>query len=83
MKPVCLEPVLCQQEKPTQQAACARQLESSPHSPQLEKAQAQQQRPNAAKNGQMKFTKFLRFKKYFFKKRLERLAVSLEHLMNY
>ena len=39
-----------QQEKPTQWEARAPQQKSSPRSPQLEKARAQQQRPNAAKN---------------------------------
>ena len=39
-----------QQEKPQQWEACAPQWKSSPHSPQLEKAHAQQKRPKAAKN---------------------------------
>ena len=39
-----------QQEYPPQWDACAAQLESSPHWPQLEKAYTQQQRPRAAKN---------------------------------
>ena len=39
-----------QQEKPSQGEAHALQLESSPHSPQLEKACKQQQRPSTAKN---------------------------------
>ena len=38
-----------QQEKPLQWEAYASQLESSPCSPQLEKAHAQQRRPNTAK----------------------------------
>ena len=38
------------QERPRQWKACAPQLESSPHSPQLEKAHMQQWRPSAAKN---------------------------------
>ena len=49
LKPTCLEPVLCNKrshrnEKPTTAT------KSSPHSPQLEKARAQQQRSNTAKN---------------------------------
>ena len=39
-----------QQEKPPQWEAYAPQWKSSPCSPQLEKARAQQQRPKAAKN---------------------------------
>ena len=39
-----------QQEKPLQQEARMLQLEGSPHSPQLEKACTQQQRPSEAKN---------------------------------
>ena len=39
-----------QQEKPPQVRSPRTTLKSSPHSPQLEKACAQQQRPNAAKN---------------------------------
>ena len=39
-----------QQVKPPQREACAPATKSSPCSPQLEKARAQQQRPNAAKN---------------------------------
>ena len=38
------------QEKALQSEACAPQRKSSPHSPQLEKAHAQQRRPNAAIN---------------------------------
>ena len=49
LKPTHLEPMLCNKrshhnEKP------AHRNESSPRSPQLEEARAQQQRPNAAKN---------------------------------
>ena len=40
------------QEKPLRWNACALQLESSCHSPQLEKAHMQQQRPAAAKSPQ-------------------------------
>ena len=39
-----------QQEKPPQCEACAPQLESSPHSLQLEKARMQQRRPSTAQN---------------------------------
>ena len=39
-----------QQEKPLQWAVRVPQLESSPISPQLEKAHSQQQRPDTAKN---------------------------------
>ena len=39
-----------QQEKPPQWEAQTPQLESRPHSPQLEKAHTQQRRPGAAKN---------------------------------
>ena len=39
-----------QQEKPPQWEACTWQLESSPHSLQLEKAYAQQRRPGEAEN---------------------------------
>ena len=42
-EPMCPRVRALQQEKPLQEEACA-QLESSPHSPQLEKACAQQQR---------------------------------------
>ena len=49
LKPVCLEPVLCNKrshrnEKPMHHS------KGSPRSPQLEKARVQQWRPNAAKN---------------------------------
>ena len=49
------------QEKPPQWEACAPQLESSPHSPQLEKACAQQWRPSTVKIQTNKL------KKIFFK----------------
>ena len=62
LEPACLEPVLCnkrshcneakatpQQEKPLQLSPRTA-TKSSPRSLQLEKARAQQQRPNAAKN---------------------------------
>ena len=49
LKPTHLEPVLRHKEKPPQWEACAPQQKSSPRSPQLEKARAQQRRPNAAK----------------------------------
>ena len=39
-----------QQEKPPQWEACGLQLESSPHSLQLEKAYMQQRRPSTATN---------------------------------
>ena len=39
-----------QQQRPLQWGSCAPQLESSPCSPQLEKAHSKQQRPSAAKN---------------------------------
>ena len=39
-----------QQEKPLQWEALAPQLESSPHSPQVEKVRAQQWKPSTAKN---------------------------------
>ena len=46
-----LEPVPCpQQEKPLQWKSHALQLENKPHSPQLEKAHVQQQRPGTAKS---------------------------------
>ena len=41
------------QEKPPQWEAHTPQLESSPHSPELEKAHMQQQRPSATKNKPM------------------------------
>ena len=48
LKPECRESV--RQEKPLQGEARVLQLDSSPCSPQLEKASAQQQRPRTAKN---------------------------------
>ena len=44
-------------KKPLQWEACARQLENSPHSPQLRKAHMQQGRLSAAKNQQIKIKK--------------------------
>ena len=41
------------QEKPQQWEACSLQLESNPHSLQLEKARMQEQRPHTAKNKQI------------------------------
>ena len=52
LKPRCLRACALQQEKPPQLEGCALQLESSPHSLQLEKAHAQQQRPNETKINQ-------------------------------
>ena len=45
MKPTCPRAHAPQQEKPPQREALTLQLESSPHSPQLEKIFVQQQRP--------------------------------------
>ena len=53
---MCLEPVLHNKDGPLQQEARPPQQRVAPHSPQLEKARAQQRRPDAAKN------------KYIFKK---------------
>jgi len=50
LKPSYVEPMLSQQEKPPQWEAHAGQLERSPSSLQLEKAQGPQQRSRAAKN---------------------------------
>ena len=47
-EPMCPRVCALQQEKPLQEEACA-QLECSPHSPQLQKACAQQQWPSAVK----------------------------------
>ena len=59
-KPMChnywacaLEPMVCN-EKPLQWEAQALQLQSRPHSPQLEKTHVQQWRPNTAKNKYIK-----------------------------
>ena len=58
LKPVYLEPVLSKQEKPPREA-WAPQWRVVPHSPQLEKAHAQQWRPSTAKN--KKYPYFLLF----------------------
>ena len=47
---MCPRACALQQEKPLRGGAHARQPESSPHLPQLEKAQVQQQRHNKFKN---------------------------------
>ena len=49
-EPTCPTACALQQEKPLRGGAHARQPESSPHLPQLEKAQVQQQRHNKFKN---------------------------------
>ena len=49
LKPACLEPVLCNREATTMRSPSA-PTKSRPRAPQLEKAPAQQWRPNAAKN---------------------------------
>ena len=49
-KPMLSRACTPQQKKPLQWEVPALQLESSPHSPQLEKACAKQQRPSAATN---------------------------------
>ena len=49
LKPVCSRACAPQYEKPLPWEACILQIESSPHSTQLEKNPAQQQRPRAAK----------------------------------
>ena len=50
-KPVCHNWAQApQQEKPLQWEACALQLESSPHKPQLENTHEQQQKASTAKN---------------------------------
>ena len=71
-EPVCcsdrslsaLEPVLCN-KRSYHMRSLTTQPESSPHSPQLEKARAQQQRPSAAKN------------KYILKRYIPNTALSL------
>ena len=50
LKSEWLESMLCKQEKPAQGEAHVAQSESSPHSLQLEKAVAWQQRPSTIKN---------------------------------
>ena len=47
LKPACLEPMLCNKRSHRNENTATK---SSPRLPQLEKARAQQQRPNAAKN---------------------------------
>ena len=53
LKPAHLEPVLHTREATTMRSLCTTRR-SSPHSPQLEKAHVQQQRPNSDKNKQNK-----------------------------
>ena len=50
LKPECPRARTPQQEKLWQREARAAQLQNSPHSPQLEKAHRQQQRPSTVKN---------------------------------
>ena len=59
-EPVHLEPVLCNKRSHRDQSPHTA-MKSSPHSPQLEKARAQQQRPNAAKNKINKINKVNKF----------------------
>ena len=49
LKPTHLEPCSATREATAMSSLCT-SMKSSPHSPQLEKARVQQQRPNAAKN---------------------------------
>ena len=50
LKPKCPRACALQQEKPSQGAVCALQLESCPHVLQLEKVHGQQRGPSTAKN---------------------------------
>ena len=54
LKPACLEPVLCSKRSHGNVKPVHRNKKSSPRSPQVEKARAQQRRPNAAKNKYIK-----------------------------
>ena len=48
-----------QQEKPLEQKPCALQLESSPHSLQLEQTHTQQQRPSTSKINKLKLNIYI------------------------
>ena len=67
LKPMCLEPVP-QQEMLLQGEACAPQLESSPHLPQVEKTHVQQQKPCAAIDEKIKFWNIQDYRLVFLKK---------------
>ena len=61
LKPKRSRACALQQETPPQRETHAPQLESSPSSPQLEKAREQQQRPSATKNKYIFKSSFISF----------------------